>query len=186
MPQMPDEIKVNFTLLQGRILRMENLINGILDYSRIGKENLPYEKVSIKLLLNQIIDNLVPLDRFDVHIDENMPVVFNAKILVDQVFSNIISNAIKYNDKEKGKIEFFYQELADLHEFTIRDNRPGISEKYQEKVFGVFQTIEARDIIESTGIGLSIVKKIIEGKNGKIAIDSNYNQGASFVFTLPK
>ena len=186
MPQMPAEVKVNFTLLQGRILRMENLINGILDYSRIGKENVPSQKISIKSLLDQIIDNLVPLDRFDIYIDANMPVVFNARILVDQVFSNIISNAVKYNDKEKGKIEFLYQELDDFHEFTVRDNGPGISEKYHEKVFGVFQTIEARDIIESTGIGLSIVKKIIEGKNGEISIDPNYNEGASFVFTLPK
>ncbi|WP_366525113.1 ATP-binding protein [Flavobacterium sp.] len=83
-------------------------------------------------------------------------------------------------------MEFLYQELDDFHEFTIRDNGPGISEKYQEKVFGVFQTIEARDIIESAGIGLSIVKKIIEGKNGKIAIDSNFKEGASFVFNFPK
>ena len=107
MPQMPPDIKVNFELLQGRIFRMENLINGILDYSRIGKENLPIEKVSIRLLLDQIIDNLVPLDRFDIYISENLPVVFSAKILVDQVISNIVSNAVKYNDKKRGKLNFY-------------------------------------------------------------------------------
>jgi signal transduction histidine kinase len=103
-----------------------------------------------------------------------------------QVFSNLISNAVKYNDKPIGKIECTYLSLPDFHQFTIKDNGPGIPEKYQEKVFGVFQTILARDVKESTGIGLSIVKKIIEGKSGKIHIESDGIYGARFIFTIPK
>jgi signal transduction histidine kinase len=180
------ETNSNFKLLQGRIQRMENLINGILEYSRIGTVNIEVEKVDLHQMLEEIIESIVPKDRFEVIIGNNFPVISTEKILMHQVFSNLISNAVKYNDKPIGKIECTYLSLPDFHQFTIKDNGPGIPEKYQEKVFGVFQTILARDVKESTGIGLSIVKKIIEGKSGKIHIESDGIYGARFIFTIPK
>ena len=186
MPEMPEDVADNLKLLQGRILRMENLINGILDYSRIGRTQIEKQKIDVREMIDQIIETFVPEQNYEVSIAETMPNLFDAKILLYQVFSNIISNAVKYNDKEIGRITCEYIELPDAYQFKISDNGPGIPKEYQEKVFGVFQTIEARDKKESTGIGLSIVKKIIDEKGGVIFIESENNEGTTFVFNLPK
>lgn len=186
MPEMPEEVSQNFELLRGRIQRMENLINGVLEYSRIGRTKIEKEITDLKIVLNQIIDSVVPIEEFDIVIDDTFPTIETEKILIQQVFSNLISNSVKYNDKPKGKIECLYKALPGFHQFTIKDNGPGIAEEYHKKVFEVFQTIEARDKKESTGIGLSIVKKIIEEKGGEIYIESENDNGTSFTFTVPK
>lgn len=186
MPEMPDAVSANFDLLRGRIQRMENLINGVLEYSRIGRTKIEKETTDLKKMLNRIIDSIVPIEGFEISIADNMPIIETEKILLQQVFSNLISNSVKYNDKPIGKIECLYESLPDFHQFTIKDNGPGIAKEYHKKVFEVFQTIEARDKKESTGIGLSIVKKIIEEKGGSISIESENDNGTSFVFTLPK
>lgn len=186
LPTVSDETNSNFKLLQGRILRMENLINGILEYSRIGSTNIELERVDLYKMVEEIGETIVPKEGFEVSIGKNFPVIITEKILMDQVFSNLISNAVKYNNKPVGKIECTYTSLPDFHQFIIKDNGPGISKKYHEKVFGVFQTILARDIKESTGIGLSIVKKIVEAKLGSIHIESEEDNGATFIFTIPK
>ncbi|MFV5692713.1 PAS domain S-box protein [Flavobacterium sp. LT1R49] len=186
MPEMPDEVSANFELLRGRIQRMENLINGVLEYSRIGRTEIEKETTDLKKMLNQIIDSVVPIEGFEVSMVDTIPVIETERILLQQVFSNLISNSVKYNDKPIGKIECLYEILPDFHQFTIKDNGPGIAEEYHKKVFEVFQTIEARDKKESTGIGLSIVKKIIEEKGGAIYIESENDNGTSFIFTLPK
>mgnify|MGYP003644318359 CR=1 FL=1 len=171
MPEMPEDVKNNLGLLRGRILRMENLINGVLDYSRIGRNHIEMETIDIKLMLDQIVETIVPNKDFEVLIADKIPQIFDAKILLYQIFSNIISNAVKYNDKEIGKIECVYIELPNFHQFKISDNGPGIPKEYQERVFG---------------IGLSIVKKIIEEKGGEIYIESVESDGTSFIFTIPK
>jgi PAS domain S-box-containing protein len=186
MPAMPAEVESNFGLLQGRILRMENLINGILDYSRIGKISIERQLTDLKKMIHQIVETTVPTKGFEVYIADNIPEIKIARILFEQLFTNLIGNAVKYNDKPIGKIECLYDSLPGFHQFTVKDNGPGIAEEYHEKVFKVFQTIEARDKKESTGVGLSIVQKIIEEKRGTIRIKSEEGKGASFIFTIPK
>lgn len=186
MPEMPQEVNANFGLLRGRILRMENLINGVLDYSRIGRTKIEKQTTDLKKMLHQIVDSIVPTEGFEIYIADNFPEIKIARILFQQIFSNLISNSVKYNDKPIGKIECLYESLPDFHQFAIKDNGPGIAEEYHEKVFKVFQTIEARDKKESTGIGLSIVQKIIEEAGGSIRIESTVGEGASFIFTIPK
>jgi signal transduction histidine kinase len=186
MPEMPKDVNANFGLLRGRILRMENLINAVLDYSRIGRTKIEKQKTDLKKMLHQIVDSIVPTEGFEIYIADNFPEIKIARILFQQIFSNLISNSVKYNDKPIGKIECLYESLPDFHQFTIKDNGPGIAEEYHKKVFKVFQTIEARDKKESTGIGLSIVQKIIEEAGGSIRIESEVGEGASFIFTIPK
>jgi PAS domain S-box-containing protein len=186
MPDMPKEVSANFDLLRGRVLRMENLINGVLEYSRIGRVEIEKETIDLKVMLSQIVDSIVPMEGFEVTIEDNLPVIISEGILLQQVFSNLISNAVKYNDKPLGKIGCHYKSVSGFHQFSIKDNGPGIAEEYHKKVFKVFQTIEARDVKESTGIGLSIVKKIIEEIGGTIHIESEQNKGCSFIFTVPK
>ena len=186
MPDMPKEASANFDLLRGRVLRMENLINGVLEYSRIGRVEIEKETIDLELMLRQIIDSIVPDEGFEITVDDNFPIIVTERILLQQVFSNLISNAVKHNNKSLGKIECHYQSVSGFHQFSIKDNGPGIAEEYHKKVFKVFQTIEARDVKESTGIGLSIVKKIIEEKGGTIHIESEQNKGCNFIFTVPK
>jgi PAS domain S-box-containing protein len=186
MPEMPAEVSSNFGLLRGRVMRMENLINGVLDYSRIGKVLIENQLTDLKKMLHQIVETIVPTEGYVVYIADNIPEIKIARILFHQIFTNLISNAIKYNDKPIGKIECLYESLPSFHQFTINDNGPGIAKEYHEKVFKVFQTIEARDKKESTGVGLSIVQKIVEEKGGTIRIESEEDKGASFIFTIPK
>ncbi|WP_262488758.1 sensor histidine kinase [Flavobacterium frigoris] len=137
-------------------------------------------------MLHLIIETIVPTEGFEVNIADTIPEIKIARILFQQIFTNLISNAVKYNDKPIGKIECLYESLPNFHQFTIKDNGPGIAEEYHQKIFKVFQTIEARDKKESTGVGLSIVEKIIEEMGGTIRIYSEENKGASFIFTIPK
>ena len=137
-------------------------------------------------MLHYIVETIVPTEGYVVYIADNIPEIKIARILFQQIFTNLISNAIKYNDKPIGKIECLYESLPGFHQFTIKDNGPGIAKEYHEKVFKVFQTIEARDKKESTGVGLSIVQKIVEEKGGTIRIESEEDKGASFIFTIPK
>ena len=125
MPEMPDDVRKNLGLLRGRILRMENLINGVLDYSRIGRTKIEKESIDLNELVGHIVESLVPPENYNVTISD-LPIIFNAKILLYQVFSNLISNAVKYNDKELGLISCTYEPLEEFHQFTIADNGPGI------------------------------------------------------------
>lgn len=186
MPEMPQAVSENFGLLRGRVERMENLINGVFEYSRIGKGRISVEKVDIKEMLDEIAENLIPKEDFKFSIIGCPPEIIVAKILLYQVFSNLISNAVRYNDKPIGKLECYYESTPGFHQFSVKDNGPGIAEKYHRKVFQVFQTIESNKRLESTGIGLSIVQKIVEETGGSIRLESEENKGASFIFTLPK
>ena len=184
--EVPEEIGNHLSLMRGRVHRMENLINGILDYSRIGRQNLQKEEINVTNLVEDIVDSINISENFKINIDHKMPILNSELMPLQQVFSNLISNAIKYHDKEKGNISIYHTVPNGKYEFIVKDDGPGIPVEYQERIFGIFQTIEARDTRESTGIGLSIIKKIVEEKGGKVWINSAEGQGAEFHFTWPK
>ncbi|GAL85418.1 hypothetical protein MYP_2647 [Sporocytophaga myxococcoides] len=170
--------------LKGRVERMESLINGLLEYSKIGRTSQPLEEVNVNELLADIVDSIVPGD-FEVRVSNKMPVIFTEKLRIQQVFSNLISNAVKYKGNKPGIITIISKEIPDGVEFTVEDNGVGISPEYHNKIFGLFQTLREKHEVESTGIGLSIVKKIIEDKKGNIRVVSNEGEGAAFIFTWP-
>jgi PAS domain S-box-containing protein len=184
--KMEADTSKNFEMLRGRIHRMESLINGILQYSRAGRvksENVP---IDVNAFVKDIVQNLAPPERFKILIDDNLPVIHFEKIALDQVFSNFISNAIKYNNSTEPTIKVSYEDLGSLYKFGVADNGPGIAPEFFEKIFVIFQTLQARDVIESTGVGLAIVKKIVEEKGGQVWLESEINKGTTFYFTLPK
>lgn len=184
---LKDDVKENFTLLKGRVKRMESLINGVLEYSRAGRMDKSAQKVDLNAVVDHIVDILSTNVKLEVKIHNKLPTIYSNVIRIQQVIQNVISNSIKYNDKEVCKIDVSSKAISDFYEITLADNGPGISEKDREKVFGIFQTLQSRDTIESTGVGLSIVKKIIEDTGGKVWFDSNdEKEGAKFVFTWPK
>lgn len=183
---LTEDTQHQMNLLRGRVHRMEALINGLLQYSRVGRLETPKVTVSVATLLADVIDLLAPPETFTIEIEPNMPTLVTHRLPLEQVFSNLLSNAIKHHPRTDGKVQISVQDKGSLYEFAVADDGSGIAPQYHEKVFGIFQTLEARDKTENTGIGLAIVKKIVEGQGGTICLESQEGQGATFRFTWPK
>ncbi len=179
------EIRDKFILIKNRIKRLENMINGLLEYARIGKIKKGTEKVDIAQLLKEIIDILVPKS-YETKIEGKMPILTTEKLHIEQVFSNLISNAVKHNKNPNGKIIIRCEGLSDFYRFSVSDNGPGIEPEYFDKIFVTFQTLQRKDTFESTGVGLAIVKKIVEDYKGTINVESQIGKGSTFAFTWPK
>jgi two-component system sensor kinase FixL len=177
--------KEHLNLLSNRVDRMHNLIDGILQYSRIGRMKEERVMVDLNKQIPEIIDMLVPPENITITIENKLPVIECEQTRILQIFQNLLSNAIKYMDKPQGRIKIGCVEENGCWKFSIADNGPGIEEKYYHKIFQIFQTLSARDEYESTGVGLTLVKKIIELYGGKIWIESKVSQGSTFFFTLP-
>jgi two-component system sensor kinase FixL len=178
--------KEQLSLLSNRVDRMHNLIDGILQYSRIGR--VEEEKVEINLneLVPEVIDMLAPPAHITIAVENKLPTIMSETTRMTQVFQNLMSNAVKYMDKPKGQIKVGCVEDGDFWKFNVTDNGPGIEEKHFEKIFKIFQTLAPRDEFESTGIGLTVVKKIVELYKGKVWVESKVGEGTTFFFTLPK
>jgi signal transduction histidine kinase len=180
--QLPPEGQQHMKLLRKRVQRMDALINGLLEYSRVGRANVPIETVNVADLLTEVIDLLAPPPNFEIVVAP-MPTIQTRGLLLSQVFSNLISNAIKHCSRLDGRIKITVNVRNELCEFAVSDNGQGIALEHQNKIFTIFQTLEARDKTENTGIGLSIVKKIVESEGGKVWVESKLGQGATFIFT---
>jgi signal transduction histidine kinase len=269
--RLDEEGKKFLSMLAGRVNRMHDMIEGILQYSRAGRIVDEKTEVDLNRVVEDVIDLLNPPENIEIWIGERMvhphpnpppsmgreeertllslgegkeeppilmgrgakkispstggrelgggglPTVVCEKTKIEQVFQNLISNAMKYLDKPKGVIKIGYRDkiaalppvarndkqstvIARSHDeyrgdeaisgkhwtFYVSDNGPGIEGKYYDKIFQIFQTLQPRDAFESTGVGLAIVKKIIEQNSGKIWVESKVGEGTTFWFTLPK
>ncbi len=184
--KLDDNGKEQINLLMRRANRMHNLIEGILQYSRIGR--IEEEKVAVNLneLVTEVIDMIAPPENITITIENELPTIECEQTRIMQVFQNLLSNAMKYMDKSQGQIKVGCVEENGFWKFYVADNGPGIEEKYFEKIFQLFQTLAPRDEFESTGIGLTATKKIVELYNGKVWVESEPGQGSTFFFTLPK
>ena len=173
-------------LLQGRVRRMEALINGILQYSLVGRTQSQIEMVDVYELISETIDILNPPEAMQIDIDPDMPIFVTESVKLQQVFANLIGNAIKYHDKQDGHIKVSVYDNEELYEFGVADDGPGIPPKYHRRIFEMFQTLQSRDEVESTGIGLAIVKRILEDQGNTIRVQSAEGEGTTFYFTWPK
>ena len=182
--ELSDQMKKYLNIIPGRIKRMDELIDALLHYARISRGQSDKEFVDLNILLEELVESIVPFD-FEVQIDE-MPCFNTEKIRIEQVFSNLISNAVKYSADKPGFVRIGCKELENFYEFTVTDNGIGIDSKYHEKIFVIFQTLREKHAKESTGIGLAIVHKIIEDQHCSITVESQLGRGASFIFTWPK
>jgi PAS domain S-box-containing protein len=184
--QLPPENQRQMELLRERVYRLEALINGLLEYYRAGQTRVATEIVNTNALLAEIIDSLAPPSTFKIEIQPGMPTLQTKRVPLSQVFSNFIGNAIKYHHRRDAHIKISYQDQGEFYEFAVADDGPGIAPEHHEKVFAVFQTLQPRDRTESTGIGLAIVKKIVETEGGSISLESKLEEGAIFRFTWLK
>jgi light-regulated signal transduction histidine kinase (bacteriophytochrome) len=184
--QLPDDNRHQLSLLRNRVHRMENLINGLLRYSRAGRRESLVEAVDVNELLQEVVASITVPEGFHIKWSIDLPILHTNRVALSQVFANLIGNGIKHHDRSNGQILITAEEQKDLIEFAVVDDGPGIEPTYHEKVFTIFQTLRARDDFESTGIGLSIVKKIVDAEGGTIALESDLGAGATFRFTWPK
>ncbi|WP_298513432.1 PAS domain S-box protein [uncultured Kordia sp.] len=182
---LDEEANDTFDKLNNKLEQMDALIDGILRYSSVNDKNiLTVQEVSIKEILEEIRTILYIPEHIEFIFPEDLPVIAADKTRIKQLFQNLISNAIVHIDKEKGRVEVQYTELKNYWKFSVSDNGIGIAEAYHDKIFKIFQTLDNKG--KSTGIGLSIVKKIIELYKGTISLESEEGKGTTFFFKLKK
>ena len=184
--KLNDEDKVQIDHLTRKVGRMQNLIDGILAYSKVGHGVQEWEPVDPNALVPQVVDTLSPPKGISVRIAPAMPTLQFSEVQLTQILQNLISNAIKHMDKPEGLIDVQWRDTPGFWEFSVADNGPGIPEKYHDKIFEVFQMLSPQDEKESTGVGLAIVKKIVEAGGGQVWVESEEGTGSTFYFTLPK
>lgn len=164
--------------------KMDFLIKGILQYSTIDKLESEDLQINLNLLIEEVLKTILIPVHIKITVQENLPSLYGNSLRFRQVFQNLIQNAIKYSDKEKGVIEIGVVEKSEHFEFFVKDNGVGIKSAYFDKIFKVFTKLESTS--SSSGIGLSIVKKIVTYYKGSIWLESKEGLGTTFYFTLPK
>lgn len=188
--KLNEEGKEHLKTISESSSRMTRLIEDLLNLSRIGRIKNIEPNVDLNELFSDVKKNLqysLEEKKVDLKTSGDFPKVTCDSIRISEVFSNLISNAVKYSKKDvRPVIELGCSDKGDFYEFYVRDNGIGIEKQYHEKVFQIFQRLHAKDEYEGTGAGLTIVKKIVENHGGKIWVDSEPGKGTTFYFTLPK
>jgi len=168
--------------------RMDSMIEELLILSRVGRKFTEIEKVNLNKLLEEILTDLeatIKEHNTKVVVDK-LPVIPVQSVWMRQLFMNLISNALKFNESKTPKIEILYEERKSAHVFKVRDNGIGIEEKYLTRIFKLFERAPTEKKYDGTGAGLSICKKIVEHLGGKIWVESTPGKGSTFMFTIPK
>ncbi|WP_339628163.1 PAS domain S-box protein [uncultured Maribacter sp.] len=176
--------KQNLELMQEKVASMDKLIHGILEYSTANSSELDDSKVDLNTVISDIGETIYIPEHVKLVVPKTLPTIVADRIKMHQVFQNIIGNAVVHIEREIGLVEVLFKDLVDQWQFTISDNGVGIPEEYHKKIFDIFQSIGNNE--RSTGIGLSIVKKIIDRYNGTVWVDSIVGEGTQFHFTIKK
>ncbi len=162
--------------------KMDNLIKGILDYSSIDKTEIISSQLDLNEIVSECLGSILIPSHFEIHVAENLPLIYGNAHRIKQVFQNLIQNAVLYNTNDTPKIEIGFSKKKKNFQFYVKDNGEGIKPEYHEKIFESFTKLHNN--FNSSGLGLSIVKKIIESQGGKIWLESKENNGTTFYFTL--
>jgi signal transduction histidine kinase len=180
---MPQDCLENLELVMNRANRMEQLLQDLLSYSRIGRDYLEAKELNVK---DKVIELLSLID---------LPMGFsmkcdNAKALVPEVpfgvvLLNLIANAIKHHDSGNAKIQIKVRRTQKANIITVIDNGPGIAKENQERIFDLFETLKPRDEVEGSGMGLSVVKRLVEHYGGSIRVEENRPRGTKFIVYWP-
>ncbi|GAK55615.1 multi-sensor signal transduction histidine kinase [Candidatus Vecturithrix granuli] len=184
--KLGEEGQEQLNLLAAQVRHMSALIDGVLRYSRAIHGSECEESIDLNVLVPQVIAMLMPPARITIRLIEELPVIYGDPIRIMQVFQNLLNNAVKFMDKPDGQITVHCEDTGALWTFHVEDNGPGIDPRHHERIFQIFQTNTSPDQSESTGIGLTVVKKIVELYGGRVWVESTVGQGSRFSFTWPK
>jgi signal transduction histidine kinase len=183
---LSDESRKVLGLMRSRISRMERLLDDLLTYSRVGRTETATSDTKLTDIFASIIEVLNPPAHIQVRVEGDLSVIATASAQLEQVLRNLINNAIKHHDKQNGEVVLSGKRVGDFVEFVVRDDGPGILPQFHDKIFQLFQTLKRRDEVEGSGMGLAIVKKLVEQQNGCITVHSQGNgTGAEFRFQWP-
>ncbi len=178
--------KEKIILLTARAQRMNNMIDNILQYSQLGREGVRKQQVNLNDVLSEVIEESEIPKNLKIAVEHELPTITCERTHLTQIFQNLLSNAVRYMDKSEPKIKIDCARHNNSWLFSVADNGRGIEEKYFERIFKIFQKLAPRDGTDGGGIGLSIVKKIVEMNGGKVWVESQVGNGSTFFFTLPK
>lgn len=179
------EVRQMFRLIQQRVRHMQDLIDGLLAYTRIGRTAERDSDVNTQQMVERVIEFIAAPPQVTVVAATELPVIRGPGERLHQVFQNLVDNAIKYMDKPAGRVEISARRLDAGWEFAVADNGPGIDPRQHARVFEIFHKAHTRRDISSNGIGLAIVKRVIEAHGGRVWVESTVKQGATFRFTWP-
>jgi signal transduction histidine kinase len=183
---LSDESRKILRLMRSRINRMEMLLDDLLAYSRVGRTDAAMSETKVAEMFTRIVEVLDPPAHIRVRVEGPLPVIVTASAQLEQVLRNLINNAIKHHDKESGEVIVSAAPRGEFVEFIVRDDGPGILPRFHDKIFQLFQTLKRRDEVESTGMGLAIVKRLVERQNCCITVHSTGDgTGAEFRFQWP-
>lgn len=182
--QLNSESIQNITHIETTLERMEQLISDVLKYSSIGAERVKRVNVNIDVLVQDVVKLIYKPKHIDIFINNKLPIIKGDQIKLQQLFQNLIANAIKFIDKSKGSIIIDVKELNNSYQFSVSDNGIGIENKFHNRIFKIFHSVNKSK--DSTGIGLAIVKKIVNLHGGEIWLESVPKKGTTFYFTLKK
>ncbi|WP_337997080.1 ATP-binding protein [Oleispirillum naphthae] len=182
---LPDEVAEHLRMMQSRISRMEGLLDDLLAYSRVGRIEGDIVAVDVTELCRDLFDLLAPPVGFRLELGEDLPVFSTLVTPLTLVLRNLIGNAIKHRVRDEGTIAVSARHESGVYVFTVADDGPGIPPEYHERVFGLFQTLRPRDEVEGSGMGLALVRKIVELYGGTVRLDSDGESGSRFIFTWP-
>ncbi|WBL26377.1 PAS domain S-box protein [Zunongwangia sp. HGR-M22] len=182
--KLGEESLMNLDLMQGKVEKMDHLIENILRYSSIEDGNIQNQELDLQELVTEILEMIYIPDHITVSILNTLPVIQGDRTRIQQLFQNLLSNAVNYIDKEKGFVEIDYTENTTHYTFSIKDNGIGIEKEHHQRIFKIFNALGTHE--KSTGVGLSIVKKVVDLYEGDIWLDSEVGQGTVFFFSLKK
>ena len=182
LEEIPDHLK----MMRSRIGRLETLLSDLLTYSQASHQNNSFTDINTDVLVNDLFMLVAPLNGFTLKINDPLPNFSTCRAPFEQVIRNLLSNAIKHHHKNEGVIEIGYLEIGEFYQFSVKDDGPGISLKYQEEIFQMFKTLRPRDEAEGSGMGLALIKKIVEHNSGQVKVESSEGKGCTFYFTWPK
>lgn len=183
---LPEASRSDLLLLRQRVALMNRLLNDLLQYSRVGRVESDPEHVDPGEVVAEVVALLGIPSNFRVDIQPNMPHLHTPRTAIRKVFQNLLDNAVKHHHQPAGRIEICATDQGEFVEFVVRDDGPGVDPKFHEKVFQIFQTLQRRDELDTSGMGLAIVKKSVEKYGGRITLASEVGKGAAFTFTWPK
>ena len=185
---LPEAVQSHFTKLQEQVKRMSKLLSGLLEYSRAGRLESSPEPINLRQLIEDTIELAAPPPSFKFKLTGDFPVLRTLKSPLERIFLNLITNAFKHHDQESGAIEIIGERRGESMQFTVSDDGPGVPEHLHERIFEIFQTVKPQNEDESSGIGLSIVKKLVENQGGHLKVESHQtgdSRGLSMIFTWP-
>ena len=165
---------------------MDTLLSDLLEYSRANRQQATLALLDSQELIQGLFPLYSPNDKFELELISSLPVFETLKSPFEQVVRNLLNNAFKHHDKRAGKIQISCEEIDDYYTFMIKDDGPGIEADYFKEIFKMFKTLKPRDEVEGSGMGLALIKKIVEHYGGQVYLESKVSKGSAFYFTWPK